>query len=76
MKTIQIKDLIPIISDVKPLQIILNRIETKERYSLNKPMIMARLKVYGDFYIKCLGFYIIDGSNTLWLEISTQPFKE
>ena len=76
MKTIKIKELIPIISDAKPLQIVLNRIETKERYSLNKPMIMARLNFYGEFYIKCLGFYVIDSCNTLWIEISTKPFKE
>lgn len=76
MKTIQIKNLIPIISDGTPLRIILNRIETKERYSLDKSMIMARLNFYGEFYVKCIGFYVIDGYNTLWIEISTELFKE
>lgn len=76
MNIIQIKDLIPIISDGTPLQIILNRIETKERYSLNKSMIKARMDFYGDFYVKALGFYVIDGCNTLWIEISIEPFKE
>ncbi len=76
MKTIQVKDLIPIIADSQPLQIVLNQIGKKERYTLNKPMIMARIDFYGDFYIKALGVYVINGCNTLWLEISTEPFKE